>query len=211
MKLYQLRSTQNTKILFEGQFETFKDCVEQAVADKIPLPYIDLSHQNLTNANLDDAIMPHADFTQSNLSGANISEAYINGGNFSNASLYNTCFCDSNLAGSNFDGAFFGGTDIFGSLISRSQFSTLSAFSLDFTTVRQMRDCIFITTQGQICRMSRPPIVISGASHKPIIIMDDTIKAGNNIIDHKRLAPLAQKLAARTLRNRLSHIKARTT
>jgi len=138
MKLYQLRSTQNKKILFEGKFETFKDCVESAVLQKIPLPYIDLSHQNLTNANLDDAIMPHADFTQSNLSGANISEAYVSGARFTNASLYNTCFCDSNLAGSNFNGAFFGGTDIFGSIISRSQFSTLSAFSLDFTAARQI-------------------------------------------------------------------------
>jgi len=209
MKLYQLRSTQNKKILFEGKFETFKDCVESAVLQKIPLPYIDLSHQNLTNANLDDAIMPHADFTQSNLSGANISEAYVSGARFTNASLYNTCFCDSNLAGSNFNGAFFGGTDIFGSIISRSQFSTLSAFSLDFTAARQMNDCIYITAQGQICRMSRPPIVISGIARKPIVVMDDTIKAGNNMIDYRRLAPLAQKLAARTLRNRLPYTKAR--
>lgn len=204
MKLYQLRSTQNGKILFKGQFKSYKTCLEQAVRDKTPLPYIDLSYKNLTNANLDDAIMPHADFSHSNLSGANMSEAYINAANFTNASLYNTCFCDSAMTAGNFDGAFFGGTDIFGSLISRSQFSTLSAFSLDFKGARQMEDCIYINPNGRISAMSRPPIVISGLARKPIVIMDDTVKAGNNVIDHKRLAPLAQKLSSRMIRRRIA-------
>ncbi len=203
MKHFELRSTKNNSILFQGNFTTFTKCLEQAISDNVRLHHADLNNQNLSNANLDDAKLAEANFTNTNLSGANMSEAYLKGARFYNAALYNTCFCDSNLTACNFDNATFGGTDIFGAVIDKSQFSTLSAFTLDFGAARQMLGCIFITRDGKISRMSKPPIVINGMGKHPIVIMDDAVHSGHNLIDHKRLLPIAQKLSARTLRKRL--------
>ncbi len=204
MKLYQLRSINSDAVLFEGNFKSFKDCLERAVLDRVALDCVNLRNKNLTNANLDDAIMPHADFTGANLTGANMSEAYLKGSNFVATALYNVCFNDSNITACDFSNASFGATDIYGTIISHSQFSTLSCFSLDFVHVRQMSGCIFINPDGRICEMSKPPIVVRGMGREPIILMDRHVKAGHNIIDHKRLKPLAAKLSTRALRRRLS-------
>ena len=135
------------------------------------------------NINLDDAVMPAADFTASNLSGANMSEGHFKGCKFSGAALYNTCFYDSDISNCDFKSASFGATDIAGATLNGAQFSTLSAFTLDFSRTRTMRGCNFINPDGQICRMSRPPIVIRGLGRDPIIMMDDKTKYGQNIID----------------------------
>jgi hypothetical protein len=133
-----------------------------------------------------------------------MSEAYLKGSIFDGAALYNTCFNDSNLSACNFTDTSFGATDIHGSIISHSQFSTLSCFSLDFTHVRQMSGCIFINPDGQICAMSKPPIVIRGMGREPLILLDNRAKAGHNIIDDKRLGTLAEKLTTRALRKHLA-------
>ena len=189
--------------MFEGRFESFKACLEQAVKDWVALNCVDLRNKNLTNANLDDAILPGAALNGSNLTGANISEAYLKSADFSGSVLYNACFNDSNLTACNFADASFGATDIHGSIISRAQFSTLSCFHLDFTATRQMNGCIFINPDGCISEMSKPPLVIMGLSAQPIIFMDHHVKTGHNVIDQKRLEPLMEKLSSKALRNRL--------
>jgi len=204
MKHYQIRSRDKHTVLFEGFFENFKTCLETAVAGKAILNHADLSNRNLSNANLDDAIMPGADFSNANLTGANMSEAYFKDCRFSGAALYNTCFYDSNLTGCDFSDASFGATDIFGTIISHSRFSTLSCFSLDFQAVENMDGCVFKNRDGRICRMSRPPLVVKGLGRKPIIFMDDHVKAGHNILDSKRLLPLARKLTNRALKQRIA-------
>ncbi len=204
MKHYQIRSIEKRTILFEGFFENFKTCLENAVADKAILNHADLTNRNLTNVNLDDAIMPGANFTNSNLTGANMSEAYFKDARFNGAALYNTCFYDSNLTGCDFTDASFGATDIFGTIISNARFSTLSCFTLDFQSVRNMDGCLYISRDGHICRMSKPPLVVHGYTRKPIIFMDDHVKAGHNLIDSKRLKPLAKKLTSRLINTRLA-------
>ncbi len=204
MKHYQIRSIDKHTVLFEGFFENFKTCVETAVAGKAILNRADLSNHNLSNANLDDAIMPEADFTNSNLTGANMSEAYFKGSRFSGSALYNTCFYDTNLTSCDFSNASFGATDIFGSILSNAKFSTLSCFSLDFHTVRQMDGCVFRNIDGRICRMSKPPIVVRGMGRSPIIFLDDHVKSGHNILDSKRLRGVAEKLTTRALKSRLA-------
>lgn len=204
MKKYKLRSTDNDKIVFEGHFPSFKTCLEQAVFEKTPLHHIDLKNQDLSNANLDDAKMGFADFTGANLTGTNLSESYLRGANFNNCALYNTCLSLSNISECDFQGAHFGGTDIFGAILCHSTFSTLSAFSLDFSAARQMQECHFINAQGQSAQMSRPPIIIQGLGRQPIIIMDNTITAGHSPIEREKLIPMAQKLTHHTLRKRLA-------
>lgn len=203
MKLQQLRSTYDDRILFEGHFKSFKACLEQAVKDRVTLDCVNLRNKNLTNANLDDAFMPNADFLNCNLTGANMSESYFKGSSFAGSTLYNTCFYDSNLTACNFTSTSFGATDIYGSILNNSQFSTLSCFSLDFIKARNMDGCIFINPDGRICQMSKPPIVIHGMGKDTVILLDQHVKTGHNVIDHKRLKPLAEKLTTRAIKKRL--------
>ncbi|NCT40386.1 MAG: pentapeptide repeat-containing protein [Alphaproteobacteria bacterium] len=182
MKNYKLISKDTEKTLFSGFFQDFKTCLEEAVSRRIPLNKINLSGKNLSNANLDDGIFGEADFTNTNLTGANISESYCKGANFENASLFNTCLAYSNLTGCNFKHASFGATDMSAAIIDRAQFSTLSAFTIDFTKIRQMRGCTYHAHDGQISTLSKPPIVITGIAPSPIIMLDDHVYTGHHRI-----------------------------
>ncbi len=204
MTYYALRSTRDSTVLYEGHFHSFVACLEQAVREKTPLPSLDLSHKNLSNAMLDDAILPYADLRHTNLTGTNLSESDLKEANFEGATLYNTCLALSNLTACNFENASFGATDIHNTILSHARFSTLSCFSLDFTHTRRMEHCEFITPDGQICKMSRPPIVIRGLGKAPLILLDDTVRAGHNRLDQHRLTALAPKLSLREVRRRLS-------
>lgn len=199
MQNYQLRSIKDDAILFEGRFDTFKACLERAVTDRVALHCVDLRNQNLTNANLDDALMPGADFSGSNLTGANMSESYFKDASFNGAALYNTCFCDSNLSACNFENAAFGATDIHGAIITRARFSTLSCFGLDFVTARAMIGCIFINPDGTPCPMSRPPLVIRGLGNDILVLLDHHTKTGHNITESQRLRGILEKLSTETL------------
>ena len=183
MKNYKLVSAKTGETLFAGFFQDLKTCLEEAVIRRIPLHHINLKGQNLCNANLDDGIFGYADFSGTNLTGANLSESYCKGANFSETSLFNTCFAYSNLSMCKFKEASFGATDMTAALISGSEFSSLSAFSIDFTKIKQMNHCAFISHDGSVSSLSTAPIVITGLDQLPIIMLDEHIYRG-----HKRLA-----------------------
>lgn len=195
MQNYKLQTKDTNKTLFAGFFKDYKTCLEEAVRRRIPLHSINLKNKNLSNANLDDGVFSSADFHGTNLTGANMSECYLNGANFQNASLFNTCFAYSNLSNANFQDASFGATDMAGCIIDNSQFSTLSTFTIDFTKIRQMHDCIFITRNGAISKLSTPPIVISGIGKSPIIMLDEHIFEGHHRIESKQSKRLLEVIA----------------
>lgn len=204
MTNYQLRTTKDNTLLFEGDFTSFRACLERAVHLKLNLDHIDLRHKNLSNASLDAAEMRGADFTGANLTGANISESSLAGALFTGAALYNTCLALSDLEGCGFENASFGATDVFGANLSRARFSTLSCFTLDFTRTRAMRGCVFINPDGRVSRMSRPPVVVRGLRLDPVVLMDEDVKAGQNLIDRARIERMGHKLASRELHRRLN-------
>ena len=183
MKNYKLTKKDTGETLFAGFFADFKTCLEEAVKQKTPLFGIDLRNRNLSNANLDDGIFGYADFSGCNLTGANISESYCRNADFSGASLFNTCFAYSNMSDCNFTDTSFGATDMTGSILDRSQFSTLSAFSVDLGKTKQMEECVFIANDGTITELSEPPIVINGLNKAPIIITETHILKGHTRID----------------------------
>ncbi len=207
MTYYTLRSTRDSSVLYEGHFHSFVACLEHAIRNRIPLPHIDLRHKNLSNAMLDEAILPHADLSYTNLTGTNLSESYLKGASFEGAALYNTCLAISNLTACNFENATFGATDIHNTILSHARFSTLSCFSLDFTHTRQMEHCAFIHPDGKVSKMSRPPLVIKGFGKTPLIVLDDVVQSGHNVLNHTKLSALAPKLSLREVRRRLSSPK----
>lgn len=182
MKLHKISKLNSSEILFQGQYECFKSCLEDAVRKKINLSAADLRNQNLNNANLDDAILPFADFTNANLSGANLSESTLTNAIFKNTTLYNCCLCYSNLKNCNFTHAQFGATDINGAIICASTFSGLSCFSLNFMSAQLMHGCYYIDADTNKLEMSSPPIVINGIHKHPIVILDKVTIKGPNIM-----------------------------
>lgn len=183
MKTFFIHSYKDGKILYEGVFHSFKQCLEAAVQDRAVLHHADLKTRNLSNANLDDALLRGADFTNANLSGTNLSESDLMGARFMNAALYNTCLAHSNLRECNFEGAAFGGTDIAGSDLSQAVFSTLSAFTLDFIHTNAMRGCRFRNCDGTFSVMNTPPVVMHGLLDRPLIFLDHDSKYGHETID----------------------------
>jgi hypothetical protein len=112
MNTYIITKTTDTTPLFAGQFNSFVECLETAVTQRVNLTSANLANKNLSNANIDDAIMPGANLTNTNLTGTNLSESDLTGANFTNASLYNTCLCYADLTNCNFAYTSFGATDI---------------------------------------------------------------------------------------------------
>lgn len=194
MNEYQITSTKSNNPLFEGIFPNFTLCLEAAVEARTHLAHANLREKDLSGANLDDAILPGADFTGSNLSGVNLSEAALNAAIFQNTALYNTCFAYSSLTACDFTGASFGATDVSGAVLNAVQLSTLSAFTLDFGTVKTMQGCIFINADGRITELSRPPIVINGATPHPIILCENIVHLGHNRISKDDFMALCQKI-----------------
>jgi len=195
MKNYKLTSLRTGETLFAGFFKDFKTCLETAVMRRTPLHHVDLKGRNLTNANLDDGIFAHANFSGSNLTGANLSESYCKGANFAGTSLFNTCLAYSNLTTCNFQDASFGATDMAGAVIDGARFSTLSAFTIDFTKARQMHGCTFTAHDGSISSLSTPPICITGVDKAPIIMLDEHIYRGHRRLEKKPAQQLLKALA----------------
>lgn len=193
MKHFQIKTGHNDTVLYEGKFQKFRHCIEQAVRENVALEGADLSNRNLSNITLDDANMPRADFSGSNLTGANLSEAKLRGASFKGTDLYNTCLAWSDLRGAHFEDASFGATDVTGADISHSIFSTLSCFSLDFAMTALMDGCIFTNPDGVIATMSNPPVVIRGATSNIIIFMDNCVKIDHEVLDYQSGIALLKK------------------
>lgn len=190
MRIYQILSHIDGSILYAGQFSTFTSCLEYAVNQGTPLQNADLRHQNLTNANLDDAKLKNADFSHSNLTGANLSEAELQGARFTQTSLYNTCMAYSNLTNTDFRGAHFGATDLIGADISHSLFSISSAAKLDFARVKALENCGFELFNHQIIKTSTPPIAILGVTYNPMIYIENRlVTKSRDIFVKKELYP----------------------
>ncbi len=173
MEKQSIRSGKGTKLLYEGNFDTFRACTEQAVRENIDLAGANLRNQNLANACLDDGLFSRADFTGANLSGANLSEASLRGACLAGCDLYNTCLAYTDLRECDFQNASFGATDISGAALGGAHFSTLSCFSLDFASADEMENCRFTGETGESFALSSPPIVIRGFGRKLIVFAEE--------------------------------------
>lgn len=200
-KRIQVKDHRTGKVIFGGDFPTLRECVEQAVVDRVVLNGANLSEANLINASLDDAQMQNACFRNANLMGANLSEASLDNADFTNANLQSACLCFSSLKNCRFEGTAFGATDIAGCDISGSIFSTLStlstistlstlsAFSLNFIDAISLSGCRYLH-EGTACGFSCPPVVISGLPFA-ISMMDEHILTGSRLWLRKEIRALA--------------------
>ena len=189
MQYFELKNN-NGKLLYSGHFNSIIDCVECAINTGIDLSGVNLSHQNLANITLDGANMPRANFEGSNISGGNLSEANLSGSNFSNTLLCNSCLCLSDLSKCNFTGSQFGATDIAGTKLSYSTFSTISALDLDFIFAEEIKNCVFIQPDNHMCIFNRPPLLIKGLVNTPVVFFDNYMKIGQKLYSKQEVIKL---------------------
>jgi uncharacterized protein YjbI with pentapeptide repeats len=168
MKLYKIKQKQSGSILFQGDYQSFKHCIEDAVNQNISLKNADFSHQNLSNAMLDDADFEGADFSHANLTGANLTHTNLSSCDFSHATLYNCFLSLSSMHKCNFSYAFFGGTDIAGALIDYASFAGSSTFSLAFINTESMMGCTYYHDETMRIEFNQPPLVVGGLGSEPI-------------------------------------------
>jgi uncharacterized protein YjbI with pentapeptide repeats len=188
MKIQTIRNVAGD-VVFEGCFDTMRACAEMAVSTGVCLDGAVLSGENLMNASLDGSRLRGARLDNANLTGVNLSEALLDGADFTNASLQGACLCQSSLRGCNFDGASFGDTDIAGSNIGGSHFSTPSAFLLNFIDTADMSGCYYSASVTEAYLMSRPPVTIHGLPF-PVAFMDEAVKIGPVMRPHRELLVL---------------------
>ena len=191
MKIHAIHSATTGAMLFEGRYDSFTDCLEQAVQLRVLLNGADLRNRNLSNVCLDDGLFAGADFSGSNLTGANLSETSMPGASFEKTDLYNTCFAYADLRGCRFNNANFGATDITGADISQAHFAALSCFSLDFTHTAAMKNCRYSGEDGASFTFSEPPIVVRGLSRRLMVLTDSFWLHGTVVIpSQKQFLPL---------------------
>lgn len=212
MPFFEIRALLDGRILYSGNHQNFRACVETAISDEISLRRADLRRTNLLNARLDGADLRGADFSGANLAGANLSEAQLDNGLFFGTTLVNAVICESSVKNGHFIDTSFGATLITGSLLDGSNFSTLSAFDLDFQSADSMKNSAFINPCHTICPMNRPPLVIRGLA-KPLVIMDRHLKIGHEVFDMTTLpeAVHGPSFLPGSLRLRLEQIVAGTS
>jgi len=78
-------------------------------------------------------------------------------------------------------GASFAATDVTDAVISGCQFSCASVFSTMFGRAAIFTNCSFVHDEKGVCRMGKPPVVISGLS-RDIVYMDNIVKIGSDFV-----------------------------
>ena len=84
---FQIKLKFTDKVLFEGEYNSTKETVEDAVRKGANLEGADLRRANLIGADLRRANLEGANLTEANLEGANLTEAYLRRANLIGANL----------------------------------------------------------------------------------------------------------------------------
>ena len=178
---YHLMNYHTDKIIFDGWYQSFTQCVEHAVSDGVCLDGVNITGQNMSCANIDDAQMSGAYCKNVNFNGANLSEGVFDNADFTNCDLTNVCFAVSSLMDVDFTNASFDGTDVTDAVFRHCRFSCPSVFNVQWHRAAVFSDCAFMDDEFGLIRMSRPPIIIQGLA-QTIVIMDDVIRVGTHYI-----------------------------
>ncbi|MAS87746.1 MAG: hypothetical protein CMH30_07215 [Micavibrio sp.] len=173
--LYTIKHQTTNKPLFSGNFHSFKEAVEQAIKDYVPLDFADFSNQCLGMANLDGGSFRFAKFHNTQMHSANLSECNFEGAQFNHCILDNSFLCESTLNNAVFINNGMSGCDVAASNLKSTIFSGYSSLSLNFRDSDAIEDCIYYDQNKNTCLFSQAPIVIYGLSKRLVCF--------NNLVD----------------------------
>jgi len=111
MTKYNIRHT-NGDILFKGEYDSFKKCVEGAVRKGVDLSGGDFSFINLRKADLENANLSNAKLFKANLEHANLMGVNLHKATLSRANLDGTNLIGANIEEIYLDGAYQEKTNI---------------------------------------------------------------------------------------------------
>ena len=133
----------NKNILHQGDYDSFSECVEDAVSQGISITNANLRYAPLMNATLDGVDLSGADFTGANLTGANMSCIKARHAIFSATDLYNTCLAEAVLDSCYFINTNFGGTIVSNAKLKNCLFQGISCLDLDYTSMSYIHGCSY--------------------------------------------------------------------
>jgi hypothetical protein len=112
MTRFTIRNRWTNAVIYEGYFETMRDCVVAAVKARADLAGADLASANLASAYLARANLTGANLTGANLTGANLTGANLAGAYLADANLTGANLAGANLTGANLASAYLGGASL---------------------------------------------------------------------------------------------------
>ena len=173
-----IKSALDGCVLFEDDFSTIKKTAENAVKQNIPLPHADFRKADLRSAALDGLNAPGACLWGADLSGTDLAEVYLHGADLRLAHLKEACLADSVLTSCDCRGTVFQRTILTGCDISGSDFSCPSFLAQNFEGIGSMVDCTYHYKGETECRLSRPPVVLTGLTERITQLDNHTIIGG---------------------------------
>jgi len=166
--LVEIRSRWTGRVLFSGEYDSLKSCVEDAVKRGADLIGAYLFRANLRGADLRGADLIGANLIRANLSKADLSGAYLIGANLSEANLSEAHLSKANLSEAylreaNLIGANLRGADLIGAYLSEANLSeaNLSEAHLRGADLRGAKNCFIRHWLPQI-QGSRHFVCMSG-------------------------------------------------
>ena len=142
------------RILFEGNFSTMQDAIQEAVRRKVSLRRANLAYENIERAHIDGADLREADFThtraryifarRANFSGALFDNTDIRNSELEEADLTETVWSGefTQCHGVNFDNAIFKDVSWWNEIISHEPLIIHGMYFIIMITAQQMAiDC----------------------------------------------------------------------
>ena len=121
---FAIKNRWTNAVLFEGDFDTMRLCVQAAMAAKADLGDADLRDADLRGADLSGADLYDADLYDANLYGANLYDADLRG-----ADLYDADLRGANLRGANLYDANLRGANLRGANLRGKKIKTATVFA----------------------------------------------------------------------------------
>jgi len=138
-----IKARWSDRIIFEGEYESMKHAVQDAVQKKVSLSDSnlsgsDLSGSDLRGSNLSDSNLSGSDLRDSNLRGSNLRGSNLSGSDLRGSNLSGSNLSGSDLSGSNLSGSDLRGSNLRGSDLSGSDLrdSNLSGSDLRGSNLR---------------------------------------------------------------------------
>ena len=156
MELFKIKHRYTQKVLFQDEFESFRDCVEMAIKLKISLSGALLSRMDLSGMDLSGMDLSWADLSESNLSRVNLSKANLSGADLSGSKLSRTDLSRANFSGADLSWVNFSGANLYRAKLYKSAFPGAKKNKIEIT---------------------EPPIQITGLKWN-VIIFDHYMKIG---------------------------------
>jgi len=126
--LIQIKNRFTAAVIFEGEYESLRLCVLEAVKARAYLADANLAGADLARADLTDAYLARANLAGADLAGANLTDAYLARANLA----------DANLAGANLAGAYLTGAYLTGADLARANLAGAYLAGADLTGARNV-------------------------------------------------------------------------